>query len=87
MNDHHQKDGKWVKDKEPIDSVTKKDVSIAPHFSHGDSSRAIHHILGIYRGSLKKMQSQPGLFNKSVRFDRTELSIRGICRSSRKLQF
>ena len=33
MNDHHWKDGKWLKDKEPIDSVTKteaKDPSVFP---------------------------------------------------------
>ena len=37
-----------MKDKESIGSVTKADVNIISHFSAGDSSRAIHHNLGIY---------------------------------------
>ena len=40
--EHLRKNGKWSKDKEPNDSVTKKDVSFASHFSHGDPSRAIY---------------------------------------------
>ena len=42
-----------IEDKEPIDSVTKKDVSIASHFSHRDFLRAIHQTLGMYRGAVK----------------------------------
>ena len=67
------------KDKEPIDPVTKMGVSIASHFSHGDSVRAIHQIPGIYRGSLEKRQKpkkvRPCFFTKSVKFGRTEVSL------------
>ena len=37
MNDHHRKDGKWFKDKEPIDSVTKTEANEPSRFSSGDS--------------------------------------------------
>ena len=66
--------------------MTKKDVSIASHFSHGDSLRAIHQIPGIYRGSLKKIQAQPCFVTKSVRFARTELFFCFPESSSRDLQ-
>ena len=54
--EHHGKNVNQSIDKEPIDFVTKKDVSIASHFSHGDSLGAIHHFLGMYRRSLKEMR-------------------------------
>ena len=54
--EHHGKNGNQSIDKEPIDSVTEKDVSIASHFFHGDSLGAIHQILDTYRRTLKKMQ-------------------------------
>ena len=54
--EHHGKNGSQSIDKESIGSVTRKDVSIASHFFHGDSSGAIHHFPGIYYGSLKKMR-------------------------------
>ena len=37
MNDHHWKDGKWFKGKEPIDSVTKKEANEPFRVSGGDS--------------------------------------------------
>ena len=54
LGEHHGTNGNQSIDKEPIDSVTKKDVSIASHLSHGDSLGAIHHFPAIYRVSLKK---------------------------------
>ena len=36
MNDHHQTDGKWFRDKKPIDSVTKTETNDASRFSGGD---------------------------------------------------
>ena len=38
--DHHQKDGKWFGDKEPIDPVNKAEANDASHFSGGDFFRA-----------------------------------------------
>ena len=35
LGEHHGTNGNQSIDKEPIDSVTKKDVSIASHLSHG----------------------------------------------------
>ena len=37
MNDHHRKDGKWFKDKERIDSVTKTEANEPSRFPSGDS--------------------------------------------------
>ena len=65
--EHQHKNRKRFQDKEPIDSVTKKESKIASHFSVGESSRAIHQTLGIYRGSLAKMQSQHCFLIKLVR--------------------
>ena len=36
MNDHHQKDGIWFRDKEPIDFVSKTEANDASRFSGGD---------------------------------------------------
>ena len=36
MNDHHWKDGKWLKDKKPIDSVTKTEANEPSRLSGGD---------------------------------------------------
>ena len=58
LGEHHGTNGNQSVDKEPIDSVTKKNVSIAPDLSHGDSLGAIHHFPGVYRGSLMKMRFQ-----------------------------
>ena len=35
-DDHHQRDGTWLKDKEPIDSMTKTEANEPCHFSSGD---------------------------------------------------
>ena len=35
-NDHHRKDGKWFRDKKPIDSVGKTEANDASRFSGGD---------------------------------------------------
>ena len=55
LGEHHGTNGKQSIDKEPIDSVTKKDVTIASHLSHGDSLGAFHYFPVIYRASLEKM--------------------------------
>ena len=39
MNHHHQKDRKWLKDKEPIDSVTKTKANEPSCCSGGDLFR------------------------------------------------
>ena len=54
--EHHGTNGNQSIDKESIDSVTKKDVNIVSHLSHGDSSGASHQFPGIYRGSLENKQ-------------------------------
>ena len=54
-------------------SPTDRPLAQASHFSAGDSLRAIHQTPGIYRVSLKQMQSQPCFFTKSVRIGRAEL--------------
>ena len=79
---------KWnqSKDKKPIDSVTKKYVSIASHFSHGDSLGASHQFPGIYRVSLKKWKSRPCFVTKSVKFRSFEEFFRPIENSRRDLQ-
>ena len=47
MNDHHQKDGKSFKDKEPIDSVTETDANDASRFSGGDFFREFWLFCGV----------------------------------------
>ena len=37
MNEHHWKDGKWFKEKAPIDSVTKAEANEPSCLSGGDS--------------------------------------------------
>ena len=67
--------------------MTKNESTITSHFSAGDSLRSIHQTPGIYRASLKKMQSKPCFYTKSVRLGCAELSFCRIRRKSRDLQF
>ena len=49
--------------------MTKTDVNIASHFSAGDSLSVIHQTPAIYRGSLKKIESNLNLVFSPSRSD------------------
>ena len=86
MNSHHRKDGKWSIDKGSIDSVTKKEANEPSRLSSADS---FIHYRAYIAGRFKKgnyTKVKPCFDTKSVRFGRTELSLRLSKSSSRDLQ-
>ena len=71
MNDHHRKDGKWLKREELIDSVTKTKAHEPSRLSGGDSFVTLQLFIACRP---TKLNHNLVLFTKSVRFGRAELS-------------
>ena len=85
-NDHHWNDGKWFRDKQPIDSVGKTLANDASRFSGGDLFITFRPYIACRLSIYQKVEKIANLFfTKSVRVGFGKLSIGAICSKSRDL--